>query len=501
MTFLVPLLVSIFYFADVLLRASEKYFWYDELFTVYFAQLRSVHALWRAVTIGIDFNPPLFYWLTQGCTWLFGTGRIAMRLPEILGFWILSLCLFRFVRRRAGVTAGLTAMLFPMLTEAYYYAYEARPHGVVLGFCGLAIVCWQMLIEQRRRRAWWLLGFGAALLGAFLMHCFALTLLTPFALVELYRTRQRRRIDWGIWLGMVVPTVLASLLYLALLGSYHKFSSNTNFTEISPAGWQQVLYFFQFLLEPCLVVILGALVLFALDRFSGAERRTAGPDRTALDMLLGLAFLAIPVAGVVLAKAAHTPYFYRYFIASVAGVSIVVGLATAPVRSWFGCALAGLMVVGVLVNFGRVVTKRMHGEGEWLIEPSSRERLDTTPGQPLALHSLLQRSGANEPIAILNSFDFLYLVHYAPPSVRDRMYYVTENASDFAYFGFNGLLACCDVTFQRPETYAEFVKEHARFAAYGVETDLKEAGLLGQSGARIEGIEVAHDRFLARMSR
>jgi hypothetical protein len=134
---------SIFYFADVCLRASEKYFWYDEFFTLHLSRLPGFGVLWQALREGADFNPPLFYALTKASHAVFGTGQIGTRMPEIVGFWVFCLCLFAFVNRRAGAIAGSIAMLFPMLTGAFYYAYEARPYGVVLGFCGLAMFCWQ----------------------------------------------------------------------------------------------------------------------------------------------------------------------------------------------------------------------------------------------------------------------------------------------------------------------------------------------------------------------
>jgi 4-amino-4-deoxy-L-arabinose transferase-like glycosyltransferase len=89
------------------------------------------------VLAGADFNPPLFYLIQWDNRALFGEGLIALRLPEIVGFWIFSLCLFRFVSKRAGLLAGWVAMLIPSLSIAYYYAYEVRPHGLVLGFPGL----------------------------------------------------------------------------------------------------------------------------------------------------------------------------------------------------------------------------------------------------------------------------------------------------------------------------------------------------------------------------
>ena len=129
--------VSAVYFADIFLKASRKCFWSDELFTVYLCRLPTFKDTWTAVTHGVDFNPPLFYLLIRFAQRLFGEGLIATRLPAIVGVWLFCICLFLFVARRAGVTSGFIAGAFPFFTLAQYYAYEARAHGIVLGWCGL----------------------------------------------------------------------------------------------------------------------------------------------------------------------------------------------------------------------------------------------------------------------------------------------------------------------------------------------------------------------------
>jgi hypothetical protein len=179
---------SITYFIDVGIRASEKYFWYDELLTVYFSRLPNLHAIWNALGSGVDSNPPLFFLLTRASEAAFGEGAIGTRVPEILGFWAFCLCIFWFVARRVGPIPGLIAMLLPTLTGAFYYAYEARPHAIVLGCCGIALVCWQHAGDSSSvgsRRTAWLTGFSFALFCAFMLHAYALVLTIPFGLTGL----------------------------------------------------------------------------------------------------------------------------------------------------------------------------------------------------------------------------------------------------------------------------------------------------------------------------
>jgi hypothetical protein len=121
--YILIVLLSIGYFCDTYFRASRKLFWFDELFTVYVSRLPDLRSLWAVLMAGVDFNPPLLY--------------------VLVGFWIFCLCLYRFVSLRSSALGGLISMGFPMVTLAYWYAYEARPYALELGFCGVALLCWQ----------------------------------------------------------------------------------------------------------------------------------------------------------------------------------------------------------------------------------------------------------------------------------------------------------------------------------------------------------------------
>ena len=178
------LLISALYFADTLLRASLKTFWYDEIVTLLLCRLPSFGATWTAVLHGAaDFNPPLFYLFTRWGQNLFGEGLIASRLPAIVGFWVFCVCIFVFVRRRLGPLYGCVAALFPVFTLAHNYAYEARPHGSVLAWCGLMLVCWQRAREGRNFSLWTLALFLSSL-AALLTHIYAIYLFVPFLAVE-----------------------------------------------------------------------------------------------------------------------------------------------------------------------------------------------------------------------------------------------------------------------------------------------------------------------------
>jgi Dolichyl-phosphate-mannose-protein mannosyltransferase len=497
------ILFSLFYFLDVSLRASEKFFWYDELFTVYFARLPDLRSLWAALNRGVDFNPPLFYLLTRACNFLFGEGTIATRLPEILGFWIFSLCLFRFVSRRAGALAGFSAMLFPMLTGAYYYAYEARPHAIVLGACGLALVCWQMTAETFQPRRRWLSGLSFSLLFAFMLHCYALTLLAPFTLAELAQTLRLRRVKWRAWLAIFLPALLSLPLYIPLLRSYKELNTGNAFTKIAVPEWTHIAHFYLFLFEPCILVVFGTLVLFALDIF-GRGRTIASDNveasRALPDLILGLAFLTLPAFGVALGKLVNGPFFSRYFLAALAGVCILVGIGAGfrNGRKWIPLVLTFVLICGATINLSKLISLRLHGRGEWLEESSMHFALNTTPGQPLDMYPLLTSLRTNSPIAILNPLDFIYLVHY-DPGLKDQLYFATASRADFTFFGFQRFRECAHIDFQTPLTFSDIAKAKTPFWVYGDTGNFDQIAVFGEVGVHIKSIVVNKSHFLARL--
>ena len=90
---------SILFISVTSLHALSKPLWYDELFTLYMSRLPSMEAIWSALKDGADLNPPLLYMATRTTHALLGDGPVATRLPALLGFLIMLLCLFFFVAR------------------------------------------------------------------------------------------------------------------------------------------------------------------------------------------------------------------------------------------------------------------------------------------------------------------------------------------------------------------------------------------------------------------
>ncbi len=490
---------SLFYFSAVLLRAAEKYFWYDELVSVYLSRL-SVSSLWQMLRAGMDSVPLPFHLVTKAANAIFGEGLIATRLPQIFGFWVFCLCLFRFVNKRVGVLGGLIAMLFPIFTGAFYYAYDARPYGIVLGFCGLALVFWQMSLEEPHRKRW-LWCYALSVLGAFLIHSYAITIAFPFAVAELVRGIQNRRLNVQHWLAIILPAIIACPTYIPLLEGFRTNAKGTTLVDLAPPVWPQVREFYSFLLGPCMLIVLIVLALLAL-RCLHAMRRSTKPASlsTAIplpEIALALSFVALPVVGMIIARTMHSTFIYRYYLPALVAACILTGFAAAVGKpaNRVAFALAAVLVCSAGWQFSALIWHRIHGVPENLSEPSSGFSANSSLSGPLDHYSLLlseARKHKDQPIAIMWPIDYLYLVTYAPDLVL-RMYYVQWSETDWFYRCFKLFRPWSPIKYNLA-TRDQFLQSAPEFLMYG--QDSTAASIISE-GLKFESIKLSNGHFLA----
>ena len=253
-------LLTFAYAFIVVLWAAEKPFWYDELFTVYLSRLETFEALWTALKDGVDLNPPFLYLTVKWSQAVFGENHVGTRVPMMIGFWLMSLGLYLFLRQRTPATFALVGALFPFATNAFSYAFEARSYGIVLGGAGLALACWQRAGNLSRRK-FWLAGLGLSLGLALLTHCYAVLLLFPFFLGEVARTLNDKRVDWPIWLCLGVAS-LPVVLYPTLLAAGRP---QIDLTPSYVPGLSVVPDFYRYALHPTIpgiafTVLVGAVL-------------------------------------------------------------------------------------------------------------------------------------------------------------------------------------------------------------------------------------------------
>lgn len=146
-------LFTLAYFVASCDLASLKPFWFDELTTYNIARSPTAGDVWRAWLEPGDAVPPLVHLATHFIGSAVGFSHVTARLPDMLGFWLMCMCVFIFLRRRVCPLLALVGMLLPLtVPAAYAYAYESRGYGMVAGFSGAAVLCWDLVYDTRWRR-------------------------------------------------------------------------------------------------------------------------------------------------------------------------------------------------------------------------------------------------------------------------------------------------------------------------------------------------------------
>jgi Dolichyl-phosphate-mannose-protein mannosyltransferase len=442
-------LFGVFYLGLVLPGAFRP-FWYDELFTYNVATLPGFRAMWDALTRGADLNPPLFYVVTHAAISVFGNTEFALRTPAIAGFGVMCCCLYAFVAHRAGACYGFIAMLLPLVTGAMRWAPEARAYGLLLGFCGLALVSWQRAAEASPRMVP-LAGLAISLTAALLTHCFAVLVLAPFALAQLVRDYTRRKIDWPMWMCIVFP-LTACITYLPLLATSRRFALQYRVFE---PGWRSVVEFSDTVFAPALWPVLAGMVIIA---FGASQRPKVDPPHAPLwktgEVVVAAGFLLVPLLAIALSKITLGIFMVRYGISAVIAVAILFAQAAATLTG--RSKMVGSAVVLVIAGFAAGTMAVTISKA--LAPPEEVLHLD---------------QHAELPLVVSSGLIFYPLSHYATASQANRMWFLTDEKIALRVTGSNmfekGLPVLNRIFPLRGHLgdYSEFLAAHPRFLLYG----------------------------------
>jgi hypothetical protein len=406
---------SFVYFLATLVLARIKLLWLDEFTTLYVSRFHSLSELWSVLKAAVDMNPPLYHLLTRACIWLLGENEIAIRLPAVLGFWAMTVSVFIFVRRRAGALVAGIAALFPFTTVTYFYAFEGRPYGIMLGCGGVSLLAWQLACEGRWRKLW-LPGLGLSLMVAVSCHYYAVLLLGPLCLGQAVRDYSRRRVDIWMWLSILAGALPIALFRPLIRGGLRVYGNEHVWNPPDPA----------FLTEsyPCLLGYAGALALIVflccLARlFRNRKQRLhdfGNLPGHELALLFGLAllpFFAFPVA--LLAAKMVT---WRYVVPMVIGVAVLFAISWWELgdrRHAAAVVALALVCAGVAYSFGSSLYRSIANSDAY-----------SNP----ALNAIFR--ARNIPI-VAKPVQVLPLAYYAEPEFRSRIVSVIDLKKLHAY--------------------------------------------------------------------
>jgi hypothetical protein len=497
------LLVSALYFVDTFLRATLKTFWYDELFTVYLCRLPTFHATWAAVISGTDLNPQLFYLMTRWAQHWTGEGLIATRLPAIIGFWIFGVCIYFFVARRLGRICGCIAALAPWFTFAGYYAYEARPHGAMLAWCGLMLVCWQRsrsdTAGRSRLPSLWLVGLFLSFLGGLFTHVYTIFLAVPFLLVELDHLLHRRRLHLWTCVALFLPPCFVAPLYLRMTHVYT--SGLSGGLHVHP--YEVIQHFIITVFGPGLILIIILLALLAWRSRQSQPSTASSPSLTREELIVALGLLLLPVLGVFASKITHGPYFDRYFLAATAGYAMLLA-QMAAISGARSLATRGLLAAMLLFLVSdALIAAYCHWRHADLdqIGPGNLVVFGPDPAQPFLRNNYLLHDQSNLDILVTGHADYLFLEYYAPPELRRRLIFAAPSATEGFLITYQRLSVQAGIGL-RTTTFDDYFATHRDFLVYGNKLDCLDCtNTIISDGYTLRSVKLDIDGRLEHYSR
>jgi hypothetical protein len=367
--------------------------------------------VWGALMSGGEQLTPFFYLLTRASTALFGLNPFALRLPEMIGFWVMCVCLFFFVARRASNFYALLAAIFPLVTYTYFYAFDARPYGLVLGFSALALLCWQSA-TMNRFRPLSVICLSMSLAGALSSHYYGIFAIFPLALGETVRTILRRRLDVPVWAAFCLA-IAPLILHLPLIQQARAYSGDF----WAKPRWLDVPNFYGGMLSSTILPLILLLFLSGIyqtvwrDKMPDESQTTPKITPPVFEVAAAFGFIIIPIICVVLGKFVTGGFTDRYAVIAVIGFSVLVSFIAVKLNN------NNILISIVLVICFAGCFSFLAVNETWSVGINSRAMTKV---------QLLQSKGVeNLPIVAADAHTFIELNYYAP-EISSRVVYLAD---------------------------------------------------------------------------
>jgi hypothetical protein len=319
----------------------------DECLQMIIFRQPGVRAVWDSLMAGVQVDPPVADTAMNFLFRIFGDRLLLARLPSVLAFCLLCLCLSSIVWRYAGAIYGAAAFFMPFATALRSWGSLSRPYASLLGFSALALLCWDRLNDPELRHVVrWRLALVLSLAATFSTHFYSITILFPLALAELAKWRIRKRVDWPTLLCMAlgfIPYLIWSPILLASTRTFlpHPFPSPAFKTLYEFYG--DMLFSLPWVGALLLMLVAGAYIGRSHEGSQPGKQAAASGFRPLMVFCAGC--LLLPVCGAVITAMKLSIYGPRMSLISVfglvVGLPLLIGLAGA--RQAVGLALFAAM--------------------------------------------------------------------------------------------------------------------------------------------------------------
>jgi Dolichyl-phosphate-mannose-protein mannosyltransferase len=449
----IVLAFTVVYLIPTVLLARHKLFWDDEFFTVYFARIPTWNGLLQALSTGADQHPPSFYFLTHEVINLFGNTHVTVRLPAIVGYWLMCVCLYGIASYLLDRRWAIVALALPLTSPAYYYASEARGYGLMLGCSTAAFLCWFAATIDNNHRSFSIPLLALSLAAATGSHYYAVFCLFPLFAGELVRTAHRRRIDIAVWaafLGVGAPL----LLFSSTIRSARSYAGHFWAVPI----WSDIFRFYPANLGATLNLLLGVIVIALLlyrGRMIGVDSDLESRAQSWHTIALA-GFAMLPVVIMTAAKFVTHGYTERYALAALIGAFPLIACCLALVSGRHSL-IAALAVVGCLIQFTISVWQFKNNFN------ASRE--------DVSANIKYLKADSRGPVILSEVTVFHRVSFYAPRDLVRRLTYVADPDASVRYLGHDtvdrGLLDLRPWFPLNIVPFGEYLATHSDFMVYG----------------------------------
>jgi Dolichyl-phosphate-mannose-protein mannosyltransferase len=365
------LLLAGFYVGTSLYISFHRLLWYDEIFTALTSRMPNVRTIWESLSESVQQIPPLYFLITRIFDQMFRHADIGIRIPSALALGTGLLVTFDIARRLTDGLYGLIAMSFLTTSFVTYYGYEARPYALYFMLAAIALWLWVFTKDDSKTAA---VAFGALFLIGVAIHYYFLLCLAPFGISAL---AERRIFHPKVIAAAAGVMCSLAVLYPQITSSYtaaHAIKGSLALPSI-PRLQEVYLQLFPAAIVPLVLIAAGGIA-FGRSRERLVTAMSSGERVSWL-------FLAVPLAGYILAHLVTKVLISRYIIGAVPGIAVAM-----TCLFWRHCRESGRLSLALLVVFGGF---RISQQLRTLIRID--QNLEKGTRRMLAVEDTLQREG------------------------------------------------------------------------------------------------------------
>ena len=458
-----PILALLFLLYLWILKSERtKPLWHDELFTYYIAQAPTFHKMieW---TQTIDLNPPLYYIAARLTFHVIHPGIFSVRFPSMVAYFVATLCLYIFVRRRLTPLYGCLAALVMLSSEFNIYSYEARPYAMVLGFAGILALSWQRAIDDDKSRSWVALLFVAiGGFGMLLSHILASVAYAAFLVTEAIRFAIRRKPNWLLWICLAIP-LSACITY------FHPMQNHDagTFPQQFQASILQLLAAYSDLWIGISSLIGVAIIVIVLLTEKQEPSNVKTPHHSFIwpEIILALGLCCVPLVVIMVFMHSHSAYFPRYGIPAIFGASILVPWFIAR---WTGTSSRSALICCLVFIFGVVTPSSLARHLQNLVQREKPKPASLTGESNVPLSKVM----VDLPLVDASGLTFLEMNSRENTAFLSRVYYLNDMEAAIQYSnatifeGFPYLKNKFPIR-AHIEPYRQFIQQHSKFLVLG----------------------------------